>query len=99
MANTYDIGDQARMSAAFTNVSTGAAADPTAVTLEYRKPDGAITTLVYGADAALVKDSTGNYHADVTVDQWGRWDYRFAGTGAVIAAGDSFFEVRASVFT
>lgn len=99
MANTYDIGDQARMSGAFTTVSSGAAADPTAITVIYRKPNGVETTLVYGTDAAVIKDSTGNYHADVTIDMSGRWYYRFEGTGAVIAAGETYFDVRISAFT
>lgn len=98
MTNTYDIGDLARMSAAFTLVSNGTAANPTAVTCKVRKPDGSTVTLVYGTDAALIKDSTGNYHADIATDQFGRWYYRFEGTGAVIAAGDNEFDVRQNAF-
>ncbi len=98
MTNVYDIGDQARVSAAFTLVSNGAAADPSAISCKVRKPDGTVTTLVYGTDAALVKDSTGNYHADVTIDQFGRWFYRFTGTGSVIAADELWFDVEQSAF-
>jgi len=92
MANTYDVGDKVRMSAAFT--SSGAATDPTGLTFKIKVPAGTVTTYVYGTDAELVKDSTGNYHVDFTVAASGRHVYRFAGTGVVTAAGESNFEVR-----
>lgn len=96
MANTYDVGDLIRVSAAFT--SSGAALDPTALTARYKTPSGATTTLVYGTDAGLVKDSTGNYHVDVSATEAGVWYYRFASTGTGQAASESAFRVRATAF-
>lgn len=89
--NTYDVGDLVRLSAVFRN-SAGAATDPTAPTLTYKKPSGTLVTVV---SPTLIKDSTGNYHYDVTLDESGSWWYRFSGTGAVTQAGEKEIVVRA----
>ena len=98
MANNYDIGDLVRMSAAFTTTS-GSAADPTGLTFKLKDTTGSTATYVYGTDAALVKDSTGNYHVDYAPAAAGNYYYRFAGTGAVQAAGEELFSVRESEFS
>lgn len=96
MANIYDIGDRIRLSVAFT--SAGTATDPTTITCKVKEPDGTITTATY-ALAEVVKDSTGNYHYDFTPDQEGKHYYRFEGAGALIAAAESDFMIRDSVFS
>lgn len=55
-------------------------------------PDGTDTTV------SVTHDSTGNYHADFTLDQEGRWYIRGASTGAVIAAAETYVDVAESVF-
>lgn len=88
---TYDKGDLVRATGTFTT-SAGAATDPTAVFVKYTNPSGSITTLTYGTDAALVKDSTGVYHVDIDANAVGAWTYRFysTGTGQAAAEGDFF---------
>lgn len=54
--------------------------DPTLVLTLY-KPDG--TT----QDYAVVRESTGTYHADVTVDQTGQWEAVSLATGAAANKG------------
>lgn len=85
----YIIGNRVRMSAAFTTAA-GAAVDPTTVTLTVRPPSGAAST------PSPAKDSTGNYHADVTPDLVGDWRYRWIGSGALVAAGEGEFLVTES---
>lgn len=85
---TYDIGDEVRLSVAFTDAA-GAAADPTTVTCTVRKPDGSTLT-----PTATSTGSTGAYRADIQPDQTGNWYYRFAGTGALVAAEEGQFYVR-----
>lgn len=97
MANTYDVGDLVRVSAAFT--SGGSAIDPTAVTAKVRDPSGNVTTLVYLTDGALVRDAAGAFHTDVNADEAGVWTYRFASTGTGQAAAEGTFRVRASAFS
>lgn len=92
----YDIGDVARLSSAFTNAA-GAAADPTTVTVKVRPPSGEIITRTYAA-SEVVKDSTGNYHFDYTILEEGVHYYKYYGTGSVIAAEESSFEVQTSEF-
>jgi hypothetical protein len=106
---SYQVGDRIRLgnhfasgAAAFTDVS-GAAADPTAALLTVEKPDG--TAVVYawptpsGSQQALVEEAaqTGRFYADVTLDQAGRWRYRLAGTGAVVAAVEGHLTVVRSL--
>ena len=94
--NVYDIGDAVRISAAFTNTSD-VATDPTTITLNYRDPsDGSITTLVYGVDGEVVKESTGNYYADLEPDAAGVWFYKWEGSGSVTATVEGFYKVRES---
>ena len=93
MANNYMVGQAVRLSAVFRN-SAGTATDPDTITVKYRNPAGTITS------ATPTKDSTGNYHYDVTIpsDGHGEWLFRFEGTGAVTAADEAAFWVRDSAF-
>lgn len=92
---SYHVGDLIRVAAVFTNVA-GTAVDPTAVFVKYKDPGGTVTTLTYGVDAALVRDSAGNYHVDIDADEAGTWTYRFFSTGTGQAANEKRFTVLAS---
>ena len=86
MAETiYQVNAQARCTAVFQ--VGGVDSDPTAVTFTVRDPLGVVTT------PNATKDSTGHYHADVTVTVPGTWMYVYRGTGAVVAEGQSDFFV------
>lgn len=89
--DAYDIGDTVRLTATFTNESA-ANADPTTVTVSIRAPDGTVTT------PTATQSSTGVYYCDLAVTMAGVWRYRFAGTGALVAAGEGQLFVRESVF-
>jgi len=97
MANGYQIGDLVRIAGIFTNAA-GTAVDPTAVLAKYKTPAGVITTLTYGVDVALVRDSVGNYHVDINAASEGRWRYRFYSTGTGQAANEEDFIVSGSSF-
>ena len=94
--NIYDIGDNVTMAAAFT--SNSVATDPTGVTFKIKLPSGAVTTYVYSTDVQLIKDSTGNYHVCWTITMKGTNHFRFAGTGALIAAEEDSFYVNETNF-
>ncbi len=96
MANTYDIGDRARLTATVTT-SGGVAADPTEVTFKVQDPSGNETTYLY-SNGAVTRTSAGVYYVEVTLDEAGTWYYRANGTGAVIAADEEFLYVRESQF-
>lgn len=83
----YNVGDLVTVSGALTD-SDGTALDATAVFAEYKDPSGNVVSLDYGADAELVKDSTGNYHVDIDADEAGWWHWRFYSTGIGQAAHD-----------
>jgi hypothetical protein len=86
------VGNQKAIAVTFYN-SSGAVADPTGVTFKFRTPAGTVTTYTYGVDSELVKDATGQYHVLITASLAGIYQWRFAGTGAVIAAIEDSFSV------
>jgi len=94
-ANVYDVGDLVRVSAVFKNAA-GVDTDPTTVSFKFRKPDGTVTTWAVTA-GQIVKDSTGNYHADLAVTNAGEWRHRFIGTGTVTAVEENSFLVKSSL--
>ena len=78
----YARGALVRVRVSFTR--DGTFADPDGVNLRFRPPRQTHTTLIYGVDAAIVKDSTGVYHADLdTTPAAGIWHYRWEGGAAV----------------
>lgn len=94
--NTYVSGSLVRVTGSFFDV-TGTAADPTTVTLKYKKDAGDVTTLTY-ADADLTKDATGVYHVDLDTTGWAGpdtqlWTLEWIGTGTVIAIVSDAFKV------
>lgn len=90
--STYAKGALVRVTGAFTTAA-GTAQDPATVKVTVRKPNGQVSTYTYGTDAAVVKDSTGNYHLDVDANLPGRWVYRWFSTGAGQAADEEHFDV------
>lgn len=95
---SYPVTTVVRLSVAITDTA-GAAADPTGLTLKVMVPAGTVTTYTYGTDAALVKDSTGNYHLDYATTVEGQHTARYAGTGANAGAtADFVFNIVESVF-
>jgi len=102
MSNIYDTGDSVNCS---WNVqdNTPVDADPTTVRGMFRTPAGTWTTYVYGTDAQLVKDNTGDYHFIIYIPNAatsaGEWVYRFEGLDASsnpITAAEGHFTVRHS---
>lgn len=73
---------------------TRQAGDPDAVTLTVRKPDGTLTEYT-AADFTHTPDS-GYYEIVLELDQGGRYDARWEGTGGVLTseAEELHFRVR-----
>lgn len=66
--------------------------NPTTVIFYVRDPNGLITT------PAPVNDSTGIWHATITVGISGLWYYRAEGSGALEAAAEATFVVDETQF-
>jgi len=90
--SVFTKGKLVRSSAIFKN-SAGTAIDPTAVKVKVRTPAKLTTEYVYGTDAEVVKDSTGNYHIDVSGSLSGFYFIYWYSTGTGQAAEEHFFEV------
>ena len=96
---TYDVGDKIRCSVRFATIA-GVDTDPTAVVFKWLDPSGNAASDTYGDPGSLVvRDSAGNYHRDVSIDEEGQWFYRWEGTGAIQGAGEKSFLIRDSKFT
>ena len=92
MTNVYDVGDLVTLTGTFTS-ALGVATDPTAIVLTIKPPSGSLITKTY-ALAELTKASTGVYTYDYPITLEGEHWYRYVGTGAVTAAGETDFTVR-----
>ena len=91
----YTVGDLVRVSTEF-KVS-GAATDPTTVTLKWRGPTGTVTAWVYLTDSQVVKTSVGNFRADIDATLAGTYQFRWIGTGAAQGSSQSSFTVEAAM--
>lgn len=91
MAETYDIGDEVRLTASFTQ--SDVAVDPSTVSLTVQLPDGTSTTYTY-AGSTITRSSAGHYMKDVTPSQAGIHRYRWTSTSNGAASEEGWFEVR-----
>lgn len=90
-----NVGDLQRVSATNITNAAGAVTDPTTLSLEVKKPGADLITYDYPDDPIIVKDSVGNYHADLDLDTVGRWRYAWVGGGAAQFAEGGQFRVFA----
>jgi hypothetical protein len=96
MAGQIDTGDVIRLSCVFKNLSN-AAVDPDEVKLIVKYPSTVEVEYIYPQNnEVLIKDSTGNYHCDIYLDQEGMWYYKWYGIGTVYAAEEKSFYVKIS---
>lgn len=83
----YWPGQQINLRGVFKNstTSTGVEVDPTAVTLYYRNPSGAVSTVT---TTALTKTTTGTYDylLTTTTSGVGEWQWGFKGAGTNIGS-------------
>ena len=96
IVNPFIVGTTTRITTGIIGLSNNLPADPTGLALKIREPDKTLTTLTFGVDNALVKDSVGNYHADVLLDQSGVWHWRWEASGANSGVAEGTLTVLAS---
>ncbi len=95
-------GSSKKCSVAITDVATGSAVDPTALTVSVRAPDDTVTTYTYGVGVDVVKVTTGSYYIVVTVPRSntssavGKWYVEWVGTGANADAGNVNWDITRS---
>lgn len=100
--NSYVIGNNVSLLAEFSNNALVASdpnywVDPTTVTFSVMKPGAPSATVLSGS--AVVRDQQGQYHATVTTDTVGTWQYYTRGTGTVSAvSAPQSFTVTAAPF-
>lgn len=85
-------GNKVRFAMEFTRTTDDVAVDPSPVHFIYETPAGVLTTLVYLTDAALVRDSLGNFHVDIAgVAGVLYWEWRGFGANMAAASGHYIF--------
>ena len=93
----FVIGEVARITLLLTN-TTGAVVDPGALRLKVRHPVTAVvTTYAYGG-GVVIKDSIGNYHADVALPAAGQWAWRWESDAPNAGATEGSLSVSPSIF-
>ena len=90
---SYPLGTQLVLGTTFVDAITQVPADPTTVTLEVMDPTGTVTMPSY------THPGTGLFKSLFTPSMAGVWTTRWEGTGAVVAATEHKFEIRASAFS
>lgn len=63
--------------------AAGDPADPASLALNVRDPAGTLTSYAYPADAIIVRDSAGQYHADIDLTAAGAWVIEWVMPGEV----------------
>jgi hypothetical protein len=86
----YQKGDMVRVTGVFTDL-LGALIDPTSTSFKATKPSGSLLSYTY--PTTIVRDSLGNFHIDVSVDEVGTWYYRWESTGVGQASEPAEFVV------
>ena len=89
---TYPLGTQLVLATTFLDAVTNQPADPTNVILEVMDPMGNATMPAVG------HPGVGLFKALFTPTLAGIWTCRWEATGAVVAATEHKFEIRASTF-
>lgn len=103
--NIYQFGQVAGVNVIFTLVAGGAPTDPTTVWLRVLDGAGIETTGEYTGGVSvgtipITKNSVGNYSAQITLSTVaGFWNYRWEGSGAVVAASEGRLQVTQSNFS
>jgi len=89
-------GSEVRLICEFRDPFNGyALVDPDTVKVAWLDPSDNYTEKTYGTDPEVVKDGTGQYHIDVTVNAGGEWKYRWWSTGTITTAAEASFQVAA----
>lgn len=88
--HVFDTQDDIELTATFTDPDTNFPVDPDTVTITVKKPDATTVT------PSIDNPSVGVYTTTVTPgsNEYGRWWYRWRGTGQIQAAGERYFVVR-----
>jgi hypothetical protein len=94
----YEQGDLGHFHTEFRDPHTDELVDPPVVRFKHETPGGVETTLIYGTDAALTKESVGRYLATVDLNAGGTWHFRWETTGAFQGAREFSRTVAASEF-
>lgn len=91
MPSSYILGEVVRLLLSTFDFA-GTVADPGSVVLKVKQPDGTVVT--HTPD--VVRDSTGVYHADLTLSAAGMWAYRWELTTPNAGAAEGLINVQKS---
>lgn len=90
---TFDIGDIVKIKNEIKN-EDGDFFNPDALSVTIKKPNGSVSTLVYGTDLQLVRSDVGRHFIRITIDMAGEWTIRWFSTGDGQASQEDTLAVR-----
>jgi phospholipase/lecithinase/hemolysin len=91
--NKHDVGDSIRLTGTYTDTATNLT-DPTAVRILLKPPGDLLATAYTTASGDVQKTTSGTFYLDYTATGGGVFEWRTAGTGTIVAAGEGAFYVR-----
>lgn len=94
---TYALGATARLRGIFKD-EDGVPADPTGITVRVLPPNGVIASYQFSVNPVVVREGPGVYTVDVSLNQEGRWRYRWEGSGDNATAAEGTLDVEATEF-
>lgn len=92
----FDIGEQVRLSVAFTDI-VDQPDDPSIVTLRVLLPDGTEEEFS-GGDITNDSETVGGFYYDYEITMAGDYHWRWIADGTLVAADEGVFAVHASPF-
>jgi hypothetical protein len=98
MSTAVLVGDEILFSFSFQSLGTTDPADPDAVTVVHREPDGTETSYVYLTDSEVTRQSLGNYQFKIRVTDWKRHHFGAFGVGTVTKVVPTYIDVPESYF-
>jgi hypothetical protein len=94
----YEVGDLARLTAAFHDPTTGSPISPSSVMVRVLNPLGSTATYAYGGASTPTALASGSFQLDYPVDLLGQHHVRWQATGPRSAEEFSFNTVATSRF-
>lgn len=95
---SYVVGQVTILEASFVD-DNGDPINPSTVKVWVKDPSDVETAYVYGVDAAVIRDSTGEYHMDYELISHGKYWWRWEADGNVDGADEDPIFVRRSQFS
>ena len=98
MSDEFIVGETVRLSVSVTAADGETLADPDVLRLKTLRMGDVVQVYLYGTDAMIVRDSIGQFHADIPLPLSGDWYYRWETSGPITGVAEGALKVRSTRF-